>query len=81
MGKIDMEITTDKADVSIMSSHTDTNKPVVQWFMTIDVKGHTLVRGAGGCCTEKWRVYITAPRTAELETTTRETRNKEAGIE
>ena len=64
MGKIDMEVTTDKVDVSIMSSNTNTNKPVVQWPMTIDVEGHALVRGASGCCTEIWRVCVTAPRTA-----------------
>ena len=44
-----MDVTTDKVDVSITSSHTNTNKPVVQWFMTIDVEGHALVRGASGC--------------------------------
>ena len=64
-----------------ISTKTDTNKPVIDWTMSIGVKGHAPVTGTGGRCTEVRRGYITAPTITMLVTITRVTRNKEAAVE
>ena len=64
-----------------ISTQTDTNKPVIDWTMSIGVKGHAPVTGTGGRCTEVRRGYITAPTITMLVTITRVTRNKEAAVE
>ena len=64
-----------------ISTQTDTNKPVIDWTMSIGVKGHAPVTGTGGRCTEVRRGNITAPMTTVLVTISRVTRNEEAAVE
>ena len=64
-----------------ISTKTDTNKPVIDWTMSIGVKGHAPVTGTGGRGTEVRRGSITAPMTTVLVTISRVTRNEEAAVE